>query len=149
MATIWFYHLQRSDLEAELPRLLEMTLARGKRALVLASSAERVEALADHLWRFSDESFLPHGTAKDGRPEAQPVWLAETDGNANNADYLFLTDGATSDLLDGFERCHDIFDGRDPAALSAARERWKALKAAGHELAYWRQKDQGGWEKAA
>ncbi|MBU0726106.1 MAG: DNA polymerase III subunit chi [Alphaproteobacteria bacterium] len=149
MATIWFYHLLRSDLEAELPRLLEMTLKRGKRALVLASSPERVEALAQHLWVYSDESFLPHGTAKDGRPEEQPVWLAEADENANNADYLFLTDGASSVHLDLFERCHDIFDGRDPVALAAARERWKALKAAGHELAYQRQKEGGGWELVA
>lgn len=149
MATIWFYQLLRSGLEDELPRLLEMTQARGKRAVVMAGSPERVEALTQHLWTYRDDSFLPHGSAKDGSPAEQPIWLTEADENPNGAAYLFLTDGAVSEKLDEYERCHDMFDGRDPQALAAARARWKALKEAGHELAYWRQKDQGGWEKAA
>ena len=149
MATIWFYQLLRSGLEDELPKLLEKTLERGKRAVVMAGSAERVEALAQHLWTYRDDSFLPHGSAKDGSPAEQPIWLTEADENPNGAVYLFLTDGAVSERLDGYERCHEIFDGRDPDALAAARTRWKALSAAGHELAYWRQRDQGGWETAA
>jgi DNA polymerase-3 subunit chi len=31
----------------------------------------------------------------------------------------------------------------------AARDRWKAYKAAGHALTYWQQTDRGGWEKKA
>jgi len=42
----------------------------------------------------------------------------------------------------------DLFDGGDDAALAAARARWKAAKAAGHELAYWQQGARG-WEKKA
>ena len=42
-----------------------------------------------------------------------------------------------------------IFDGRDEAALTSARARWKALKEAGADLAYWRQSAEGSWEQAA
>ncbi|HSO42010.1 MAG TPA: DNA polymerase III subunit chi, partial [Rhodospirillales bacterium] len=109
MTEIAFYHLQRSPLDAVLPRLLERTLEAGKRAVVLAGSAERVEALAHLLWTFRPDSWLPHGTAKDGWAGDQPVWLSEHDENPNGATYLFLTDGATSTHLDAFERCFELF----------------------------------------
>jgi len=75
------------------------------------------------------------------------VWLAVADDNANRADYLFLTDGAASARVGEFERCFELFDGRDEAALAAARDRWKQYQTAGHALTYWRQTDAGGWKK--
>ncbi len=144
---IGFYHLEKSTLEQALPKLLEKTLEAGKRALVLAGSDERVEALAGHLWTYGQSAWLPHGTELDGAPEDQPVWLATSDDNLNNADFLFLTDGAASDKVAGFDRCFELFDGRDEAAVSAARGRWKAYAAAGHDLAYWRQDGNGRWRK--
>ena len=147
MTEIAFYHLERSSLEQALPKLLEKTLAAGKRALVMAGSDERVEALAGHLWTFEQGSWLAHGTAQDGSPEDQPVWLATADDNANGAQFLFLTDGVTSDLVAEFERCFELFDGKDPDTVEAARGRWKAYGDGGHDLTYWRQTEDGSWEK--
>tara|TARA_B100000427_G_scaffold316281_1_gene311192 strand:+ start:71 stop:520 length:450 start_codon:yes stop_codon:yes gene_type:complete len=146
---ISFYHLERSPLEQALPKLLEKTLSIGKRALVLASTEDRVENLAQVLWTYDPDAWLPHGTAKDGSPEDQPVWLSTEDETPNKATFLFLTDGATSQWVDSYERCFELFDGRDPAAVQAARDRWKAYKAAGHDLSYLQQTPQGGWEKKA
>jgi DNA polymerase-3 subunit chi len=42
----------------------------------------------------------------------------------------------------------DLFDGNDPVAVEAARERWRAAKAAGHTLTYWQQGTRS-WEKKA
>lgn len=149
MTDIAFYHLEHSPLERALPKLLEKTLAAGKRAVVIAGSAERVEALNGLLWTHDPDSWLPHGSAKDGDAGDQPVWLTTVDENPNRAEFLFLTDGATSDRLAEFERCFDLFDGHDAAAVEAARERWKIAKSAGHALAYWQQTPSGGWEKKA
>ena len=149
MTDVAFYHLQRSPLEAVLPKLLEKTLAAGKRALVVAGSEARVEALAGHLWTYDPASWLPHGTARDGSPEAQPVWLTAARDNANGATFLFLTDGTDHDDVGAFERCFDLFDGNDSAAVEAARDRWRARAAAGHAVTYWQQGDRGGWERKA
>lgn len=149
MTDIAFYHLQRSPLEQVLPRLLEKTLAAGKRAVVLAGSEDRVEALAMVLWTYHPDSWLPHGTAKDGQPERQPVWLSPHDENPNGATFLFLTDGMDTENIGGFERCFDLFDGNDDEALAAARERWKTRKEAGHAVTYWQQTERGGWEQKA
>jgi len=144
---IAFYHLERSTLEEALPKLLEKTLAADKRALVLAGSENRVEALTDRLWTYDQDSWLPHGSIKDGNPGEQPIWLSVNDNNLNEATFLFLTDGATSPDVGAFERCFELFDGNDESAVSAARKRWKAYKDAGHELTYWQQNARGGWEK--
>jgi DNA polymerase-3 subunit chi len=150
MTEVAFYHLQRSPLEAVLPKLLERTLALGRRALVIAGSAERVEALAEVLWTYQPDSWLPHGTERDGAPDQQPIWLtAAGDANPNGAAFVFLTDGAACADLGGFERGFDLFDGNDAAAVAAARARWQACRAAGHAVTYWQQNDQGGWERRA
>jgi len=149
MTDIAFYHLERSPLEKALPKLLEKTLDAGKRALVLAGSDARVEALNGVLWTYDPDAWLPHGSVKDGDADDQPIWLASEDSNANGAEFLFLTDGAESARLGDFERCFDLFDGNDPAMVEAARGRWKSCKEAGHALTYWQQTAAGGWEKKA
>ena len=147
MTDIAFYHLERSPLETALPQLLEKTLEAEKRALVLATSDARVEALAEMLWAYKADSWLPHGTAKDGFSDQQPVWVSTLDENPNDATFIFLTDGATSDHVEQFQRCFEMFDGNDPDAVAAARGRWKIYKDAGHTLAYWQQTATGGWSK--
>ena len=147
MTQIGFYHLMHTPLEAALPRLLSKALDRGMRALVMAGSIDRVKALDGALWTFDQGSFLPHGTAKEGRAEAQPVYITATEENPNGASLLVLTDGVEHGFIGAFERCLDLFDGRDAEAVAAARARWKRLKDEGHDLTYYQQSDQGGWEK--
>ncbi|OAN55278.1 DNA polymerase III subunit chi [Paramagnetospirillum marisnigri] len=149
MTQIGFYHLMRLSLEQALPKLLDKALAAGHRAVVLAGSPERVEHLAEKLWTYEPDSWLPHGSAKDGEAELQPIWLTDTDENPNAATILVMCDGASSRAVDGFSRCLDLFDGNDPEAVQAARERWKTWKAAGHQLIYYQQTDRGGWEEKA
>ena len=146
MTEIAFYHLQRSPLEMALPKLLEKTLAAGQRAVVMAGSVDRVEALNSLLWTYHRDSWLPHGSARDGCAAEQPIWLTADDENPNGAKFLFLTDGATSTRVGEYDRSFELFDGNDPTAVEAARGRWSAYKEAGHELTYWRQTEGGGWE---
>ena len=146
MTDVRFYHLTNTSLEAALPQMLEKTLERGQRAVVIAGSEERVEALNAHLWTYKDRSFLPHGTTKDGYGESQPVWLTEADENPNGAQVLFLTDGAASERVGDFQVCALLFDGRDPAAVERARGQWRSYKDAGHQVTYWQEDAQGRWE---
>lgn len=149
MTEIRFYHLQRVSVERALPPLLAKALERGLRAVVVAGSEERVEHLNETLWTYDAASFLPHGSARDGAAADQPVWLTTRPENPNGAQLLVLTDGAGADLgaLEGVSLICDLFDGNDPEAVAAARERWRRCKAAGHELTYWRQSAAGGWER--
>ena len=149
MTQIGFYHLTRLPLEQALPKLLEKALAVGLRVVVLVGSAERVAVLDDRLWTYTDESWLPHGSARDGDPESQPVWLTDHDENPNGATVMVACDGAMPGAVGAYARCLDLFDGNDPDAVAAARARWKQWKAEGHELVYYQQTERGGWEEKA
>jgi DNA polymerase-3 subunit chi len=172
MTDIRFYHLTRSRLEDALPVMLLRTLQRDARAVVRFADAQRLGDLDEWLWTFDDAEFIPHGHAvgepsppaeaeaegtdpvpgdetETGAGALQPVWLTLGLDNPGGAGYLFITDGAPADGLEGFEVCSILFDGRVEASVQAARERWAAIKAmeGEHSLSYWQQNQRGGWEK--
>lgn len=149
MTEVRFYHLTRTTLERALPQMLEKTLERGQRAVVLAASRERVEALTAGLWTYDDRAFLPHGSAADGHAAAQPIWLSDQDERPNDADVLFLTESARSERLGDYRLCVLLFDGTDTDAVADARQRWQALKDDGHAVTYWQQDEQGRWSQTA
>lgn len=149
MAEVRFYHLEHQTLEDVLPRMLQITLERGSRAVVQAGSDERVESLVNHLWVYEEESFLPHGSKLDGPPHLQPVYLTAADENPNAADVRFFVDGAAVGDVAGLARAVIIFDGGDDASLNQARADWKRLRAEGHEISYWQQDEQRRWVNRA
>ena len=149
MTEVLFYHLERQDLEQVLPMLLTKTLERGWRAVVQAGSEERVEALTVMLWTYEDDSFLPHGSAKDGFAEHQPIWLTPDDDNPNGAQVRFFVDGASLEDVAAYERVVHLFDGRNPEAVAAARGEWTKAKARGHDVTYWQQSSEGRWVRKA
>ncbi|MBL8630182.1 MAG: DNA polymerase III subunit chi [Rhodospirillaceae bacterium] len=144
-----FYHLQTSPLERALPALLERVVGAGKRAVVMAASDDRIEALNNHLWVYNPNSWLAHGSEKDGFAADQPIYLTVKEENPNGASILVLTDGMSAAFLGSFERCLDMFDGTSEEAVGQARSRWAEAKKAGHELHYWQQTESGSWAEKA
>jgi len=148
-AEVLFYQLERQPLDQVLPGLLEKTLERGWRAVVQAGTEERLEALDALLWTYAEDSFLPHGAARDGFADQQPVFLTASDANPNGAAVRFFVDGADSAELSGYARIVYLFDGRDEDARLKAREQWKRAKEQGYAVTFWQQNDRGRWEKKA
>ncbi len=147
MTELGFYHLEHSTLERALPKLLEKVVERGYRAVVLAPSEERVEALNTLLWTYQQRSFLAHGSARDSHAAEQPIYLTTKGENPNGASVLILIDGAEYDGSATFERCLLLFDGKDEAAVEGARQRWRTARDVGHEVVYWKQTQEGRWQQ--
>jgi DNA polymerase-3 subunit chi len=145
MTEIGFYHLTRSTLAQALPPLLVRTLAAGQRALVLGPEPG-LAAVSTALW--AQPAWLPHGTAADGDPDLQPIWLSADPEPLNGARFLFMIEGVETNRVADFDRVFDLFDGNDSEAVAAARLRWKIAKEAGHTLIYWQQTN-SGWQKKA
>ena len=152
MSEIGFYHLTRTTAEQALPKLLGRTLATGQRATVLCGSEALLKATSDALWASTDPDWLPHGSARTGEAELQPIWLTLVPEAPNGARYLFRLGGAGADAappdLAAWQRVFDLFDGGDADAVAAARQRWSLAKQAGHQLTYWQQGERG-WQKKA
>jgi|SRR5215471_21589453 DNA polymerase-3 subunit chi len=150
MTEILFYQLRKQPLEQVLPALLERSLERGWRVAVQVASEERLEALDSHLWTYREESFLPHGTDREREAAAQPIVLTLGEDNPNRADVRFLLDGAAMPVeVAAYRRIVLLFDGEDPEALAAARERWTTAKASGSDVTYWLMDDRGRWQRQA
>ena len=96
--------------------------------MIFASSEERVKEIDDLLWTYDPNSWLPHGTSKDGFSAEQPVWITCENDNANDASYLFLIDGIRLEQINGYKRIFDLFDGHDENAVIDARTRWTFYK---------------------
>lgn len=146
MTQVGFYHLTRTAPDAALPDLLGRTLSAGQRAVVRCASEARVAVLDKALWAAPRPDWLPHGTSRTGHAALQPIWITAIEECPNAARYLFLLDGAEAPL-GGWERVFDLFDGSDPDAVAAARQRWTAARQQAYQLTYWKQTDRG-WEKA-
>lgn len=149
MSEVLFYHLERRRLEDVLPGLLERSLARGWRCAVQCGSPERRDALDALLWTYADAAFLPHGTDAQPQSERQPVLIGLTEANLNRANVRFMLDGLPLADAAPYLRVVHLFDGRDDDQVTAARQRWREAKAAGHELTYWQQDDAGRWVRKA
>jgi DNA polymerase-3 subunit chi len=152
VSEVLFYHLERKTLEDVLPGLLERTRDRDWRAVVRIGSAERMEALDTHLWTYSEQSFLAHGTAAEGHASRQPIFLTVEDANPNQAQLLFLVGGAKPEdwntaAMKAYTRIVLLFDGRDAEALGSARAQWKDATTAGFDTTYWKESESGKWEK--
>ena len=150
MTETLFYHLERRAMEEVLPGLVEKSRSRGWKALIRADSADRADAIDTLLWTYDDQSFLPHAQQADGAAQRQPVLITVEEGNANAAEIVFYVGGAQpADWADlsGLSRIVMLFDGRDQAALAAARAAWKDARAAGHEVTYWKESPSGKFEK--
>jgi len=143
-----FYHLERRRVDQALPLLLERAYREGKRIVVRTASDEMAAALDDRLWTYDDASFLPHGAKGEGDPLSQPIFITPGGDNPNAATELVLLSGAEADASDtSYAGVIVLFDGRDAECLSEARDRWRRLKSGNAELSYWRESDDGQWER--
>ena len=153
MTEFRFYHLERRRIDQALPDILEDALAHGLRAVVQAPSEERVEALNERLWTYADESFLPHGAARDGEPRGAADLSDRRRGKPQRRDAARAAFRRRRRALrrtrpgGAYERVILLFDGRDEEAKAEARRQWSLVKAAGAAPSYWREGEDGGWEK--
>ncbi|MBR1604810.1 MAG: DNA polymerase III subunit chi [Alphaproteobacteria bacterium] len=151
MTQIDFYHLQKQTLDQVLPKLIEKAYATKATIKIKVGNEVRVDFINSLLWAYNEESFIPHGSKKDGFAKEQPIWLSAEDDNPNQASLLFLVDGANISLetAKNYERIFNIFDGNDEAALQQARAFWKEISATDFSKNYFQQDDAGRWNKKA
>lgn len=144
-----FYHLQKNTLDEALPKLVSKAYETGQSIKIKVGNELRVDFLNTLLWTFDEESFIPHGTKKDGFAEMEPIFLSSDDETPNNAKILFLVDGADIDIktTSNFDRILYVFDGNNEDEVKKARKTWKAFKEAASECRYWQQNESGKWEE--
>jgi len=144
--TIQFYHLLSTSRERAVPKLMEKALSSGANVVMFAQSEAMLKTMSDALWSSDPASFLPHGSAKDGRVTEQPLYLTTAEENPNNAEILCILDGSSLASITSYTKVLDDFDGSKENEVAAARERWASYKAQGFALQYVKQQPGGNWK---
>jgi DNA polymerase-3 subunit chi len=134
------FHTGHAEPLAYACRLLGKAWRRRARVLVCAAP-EVVAALDRELWTFDDRDFVPHGLvdALDADTLGRtPHWLAAEAALASlpagaPATWVRLPGAGEGALPGGFERLIEVV-GSAPEEASAARRRWRAYVAAGHDM---------------
>lgn len=100
--------------------------------LVLARDLEQAEALDELLWAFDDDAYIPHQVAGDEEDELSPVLIATPDMDVPLRPLVVnLRDAAVESNVD---RVLEVVPA-DDSAREPLRERWKAYKARGFDVA--------------
>lgn len=133
-----------TPLEKVLPQLLSKAYEQGLRAVVLAPDAGIMEMLNQALWTYNPGSFLPHGSANDSNPEAQPVYITTAEENPNNADMLVLAGSPVSAFAESFSQCVELWDGVGESELPFS-QRAARYQPLGFTVKAWQQDAKGAW----
>ncbi|MBS0557639.1 MAG: DNA polymerase III subunit chi [Proteobacteria bacterium] len=112
--------------------LAKRALESGQATLILARSVEQAEALDEKLWEFDEAAFIPHQLAGDDDDALTPVLIVPPGvATPDRAMVINLRDDAVAGI---FERVLEVVPD-DETQRAGSRERWKAYKAAGIEIA--------------
>jgi DNA polymerase III subunit chi len=112
----------------------------GQRLVVFCTDASRLAAFDRLLWALDDISFVPHVLASDELASVTPVLLTAADparaleaaGHEGTPPWLLNLDDHCPPGYDGYARVLEIVS-QDDDDRQAARQRWRAYAAAGHE----------------
>lgn len=112
--------------------------AAGRALVVYSRDAQTLARIDRLLWSFEPAAFLPHVAASDPLAAATPVWLADEVPAAPPAGaplpaWLINLDDDCPPGIQAYERVLEIVSD-DPDERQAARARWRAYQAAGHDL---------------
>lgn len=150
MTEVGFYQLAQRSYEAVVPSLVVKARAAGLRLLVRSEDAALLALLDERLWAFNPCSFVAHGlvgSLPPARVASQPVLLDGAYPPANAADCLMQLGGDVPDVLSGLARVLYLFGEAD---LDVARARWRLIRQSeALKATYWRETDDGRFEKAA
>ncbi|MBF0152996.1 MAG: DNA polymerase III subunit chi [Magnetococcales bacterium] len=140
------------DLFKLIAGLAAKALERGMRLDVVTSNPEQAHFLDQFLWRYPDDSFLPHGLDNEPDPERQPLLIGTAPQDQNGATVLIVANSRPVDNPGQFDLVIDFAHDKshvDQEIHLASRQRYSHYQKLGCTMEYWVQKSSGGWERKA
>ena len=114
-------------------RLVERIYGEGLRILIHLPDREQARHLDRLLWTFRQQSFLPHGLARDADRELTPI-LIDQDGDSGDENQVLINLGlGVPTYFGSFERLCEPVD-RDPTVRDAGRKRYIYYRDRGYPL---------------
>ena len=119
MTQIIFYSSAPLQVENTLFALIEKSIEKGYKSLLLFLDKEKCSMIDEKLWTYKQNSFLPH-LSEDEEISNEvdiPIYLSTKNENPYEAELLFSIDGFLPDNINNFERVIIIIDTNDKILL--------------------------------
>ena len=147
MTQIIFYSTAPLQVEKTLFALLEKSLEKGNKSLLLFKDKEKCLSINEQLWTYKQNSFLPHISEDDQIYDNIdiPVYLSTKNENPFKAELLFSIDGFLPDNVDHFERVIIIIDVNDELLNEKYKNYYLDINKNFEDIVFYKSDDNGKW----
>ncbi|MED5484971.1 MAG: DNA polymerase III subunit chi [Pseudomonadota bacterium] len=147
MTQIIFYSTAPLQVEKTLFALLEKSLEKGNKSLLLFKDKEKCLSINEQLWTYKQNSFLPHISEDDQIYDNidVPVYLSTKNENPFKAELLFSIDGFLPDNIDHFERVIIIIDVNDELLNEKYKNYYLDINKNFEDIVFYKSDDNGKW----
>ena len=147
MTQIIFYSTAPLQVEKTLFALLEKSLEKGNKSLLLFKDKEKCSLINEQLWTYKQNSFLPHISEDDEIYDDidVPVYLSTKNENPFKAELLFSIDGFLPDNIDHFERVIIIIDINDELLNEKYKNYYLDINKNFEDIVFYKSDDNGKW----
>lgn len=147
MTQIIFYSTAPLQVEKTLFTLLEKSLEKGNKSLLLFKDKEKCLSINEQLWTYKQNSFLPHISEDDQIYDNIdiPVYLSTKNENPFKAELLFSIDGFLPDNIDHFERVIIIIDVNDEILNEKYKNYYLDINKNFEDIVFYKSDDNGKW----
>jgi len=144
---IIFYSTAPLQVEKTLFALLEKSLEKGNKSLLLFKDKEKCLSINEQLWTYKQNSFLPHISEDDQIYDKidVPVYLSTKNENPFKAELLFSIDGFLPDNIDHFERVIIIIDVNDELLNEKYKNYYLDINKNFEDIVFYKSDDNGKW----
>tara|TARA_B100001939_G_scaffold157253_1_gene135868 strand:- start:218 stop:682 length:465 start_codon:yes stop_codon:yes gene_type:complete len=144
---IIFYSTSPLQVEKTLFALLEKSLEKGNKSLLLFKDKEKCLSINEQLWTYKQNSFLPHISEDDQIYDNidVPVYLSTKNENPFKAELLFSIDGFLPDNIDHFERVIIIIDVNDELLNEKYKNYYLDINKNFEDIVFYKSDDNGKW----
>ena len=147
MTQIIFYSTAPLQVEKTLFALLEKSLEKGNKSLLLFKDKEKCLSINEQLWTYKQNSFLPHISEDDQIYDNidVPVYLSTKNENPFKAELLFSIDGFLPDNIEHFERVIIIIDVNDELLNEKYKNYYLDINKNFEDIVFYKSDDNGKW----
>ena len=147
MTQIIFYSTAPLQVEKTLFALLEKSLEKGNKSLLLFKDKEKCLSINEQLWTYKQNSFLPHISEDDQIYDNidVPVYLSTKNENPFKAELLFSIDWFLPDNIDHFERVIIIIDVNDEILNEKYKNYYLDINKNFEDIVFYKSDDNGKW----
>jgi DNA polymerase-3 subunit chi len=144
---IIFYSTAPLQVEKTLFALLEKSLEKGNKSLLLFKDKEKCLSINEQLWTYKQNSFLPHISEDDQIYDNidVPVYLSTKNENPFKAELLFSIDGFLPDNIEHFERVIIIIDVNDELLNEKYKNYYLDINKNFEDIVFYKSDDNGKW----